>query len=117
MKGQNTAPSPEGAPQPISSGWQHCFLQSTQPILQLQLIWIESITQAFQLEADLFHAITQSNITLMQCLAQNRKRSTHAKMNEHYQSLTKKLSDAHAERIAVVTQLSNGFRRCLWEEI
>ncbi|WP_139794392.1 hypothetical protein [Vreelandella lionensis] len=117
MKGQETAPPPTGSPSPISHWGQHYYLQIAPPMLRLQLIWIESMTQAMQLEADLFHAITHSNITLVQCLTQNRKRCTHAELNEHYQALAKTLADAHADRIAGVTQLSNDFRRCLWEEI
>ena len=117
MKGQNITPPPTQPPEPVAAWWQHYLLQSAQPVLQLQLIWIENMTQALQLEADLFHAITQSNITLMQCMTQNRHRCTHAEISEHYQSLAKTLADAPADRMAGVTQLSNDFRRCLWEEI
>ncbi|XQU07114.1 hypothetical protein P4544_10315 [Halomonas sp. LY9] len=117
MKAKEAVPSPTHFFQLTPREWQDYYLQSAQPLLRLQLIWLENMTQAIQLEADLFHAITQSNITLMQCLTQNPKRCTHAEMDEHYHSWAKMLTDAHAERIAGVTQLSHDFRRCLWEEI
>lgn len=117
MKGQHIAPSQANHTEPVAALCQHYLLQSVQPMLQLQLIWIESVTKAFQLEADLFHAITQSNIALMECMTQNRRRCTYAEFSEHYLSLAKTFTDAHADRMAGVTQLSDDFRRCLWEEI
>ncbi|WP_404377941.1 hypothetical protein [Vreelandella aquamarina] len=117
MIGQAIALSPVGSSQFGAAWWHYFFLQSAQPVLRLQLVWIESMAQAMQLEADLFHALMQSNITLVECLTQSRKRCTHSELTEHYHELAKTLADAHMDRLAGVTQLSNDFRRCLWEEI
>lgn len=115
----DTAPSLSWAEasQPMQAWWQQYCLVSMMPLVRLQVTWLENITQAIQMETQLFQAIAKSSEKLTLCLTDNDYSCDAAKLTEHYQEMVKTLTDANIERLAKVSQLSHEFRRCLWEEI
>ncbi|CAH1044794.1 hypothetical protein [Halomonas sp. TD01] len=103
--------------QDIVTWWHHYCLLSTMPIVRCQIAWLENVTQAMQLEAELFQAIAKSSEKLTLCMTDNKKNGNAKELTEHYQEMVKTLTDANLERFAKVSQLSHEFRRSLWEEI
>ncbi|RUR34727.1 hypothetical protein ELY33_00670 [Vreelandella andesensis] len=109
--------SSDDANQDIAAWWQHYCLLSTMPIVRCQVAWLENVTQAMQLEAELFQAIAKSSEKLTLCLTDNNKNCNAKEFTEQYQEMVKTLTDANIERFTKVSQLSHEFRRNLWEEI
>ncbi|QPI65778.1 hypothetical protein [Vreelandella venusta] len=103
--------------QDIVAWWQHYCLLSTMPMVRCQIAWLESVTEAMQLEAELFQAIAKSSEKLTLCLTDDNESCSAKELTEHYQEMVKTLTDANLERFAKVSQLSHEFRRSLWEEI
>ncbi|MGM0831200.1 hypothetical protein M0220_17020 [Halomonas qinghailakensis] len=103
--------------QDLLTWWHRYWLLSTMPIVRCQIAWLENVTQAMALEAELFQAIAKSNEKLTLCLTDSKENCTAQELTEHYQEMVKTLTDANLERLSNVSQLSHEFRRSLWEEI
>ncbi|WP_434985553.1 hypothetical protein [Vreelandella zhaodongensis] len=101
----------------MQTWWQHYCLLSTVPMVRLQVAWLENVTQAMQMEADLFRAIVKSSEKMTQCLTDNNESCGATELTEHYQEMMQTLTEANMERFERVSQLSHEFRRSLWEEI
>lgn len=103
--------------QPMQAWWHQYCLLSTMPMVRLQIAWLENVTQAMQMEAQLFQALAKSSEKLTLCLTDNPHHCNAAEFTEHYQEMVKTLTDANMERLTKVSQLSHEFRRSLWEEL
>ncbi len=112
-----TSASSEDPGQLMQTWWHHYCLLSTVPMVRLQVAWLENVTQAMQMEADLFRAVVKSSEKMTQCFTDNNQNCGAAELTEHYQEMVKTLTEANMERFERVSQLSHEFRRSLWEEI
>ncbi|HSP58356.1 MAG TPA: hypothetical protein VLO12_08655 [Halomonas sp.] len=97
--------------------WQEQWAQNANPITRLQLAWMESLTQAMQLEAEFLTAMAETSVKMASCLHGEDAPTTPGEMHRYYQTLVKHASEAHMERMEKAAALSHDFRKRVWEEI
>lgn len=102
---------------PMFEWWQEQWAQNANPIARMQLAWMESLTQAMQLEAEFLAAMAENGVKMANCFYGEEAPSTPGDMHRHYQKLLKHATDAHMERMEKATTLSHDFRQRIWEEI
>lgn len=105
------------ASQPMLLWWGEQWLKSAVPIAKLHLAWLESVTEAMQIEAAFFQAMAESGEKLTQCFSYSGGNHSPAALNSCYHEIMQTLTDAHFQRLEKVAELSHEFRQCLWEEI
>ncbi|MYL24153.1 hypothetical protein [Vreelandella massiliensis] len=104
--------------QPILQWWMEQSWQSGQPLLNVQLAWLESVSTAMQMEMQFCQAIAESNEKITSCfLTHPHSPKSTEEITNCYQEAMQGLTDAHLERLKKVTELSLDFRKALWEEI
>ncbi|WP_346798127.1 hypothetical protein R5M92_04375 [Halomonas sp. Bachu 37] len=103
--------------QPIAAWWSQQWLQSTLPLTRMQLVWMENLAQTMQMEAQFMQALMESSEKISQCFWNHQGNTSAAEVTECYQEVVQSLTEAHMERLERVTELTQDFRRSLWEEI
>ncbi|MCL7930823.1 hypothetical protein [Halomonas llamarensis] len=104
--------------QPLLQWWMEQSVKGVQPLMNVQLAWLESVSSAMQMEMEFCQAIAESHEKISHCLLIHQKspKSTE-KITDCYQQAMQDLSNAHLNRLKKVTELSHDFRSAIWEEI
>jgi hypothetical protein len=98
--------------------WMEQSVKGVQPLMNVQLAWLESVSSAMQMEMQFCQAIAESHEKITNCfLAHPHSPKSTEEITNCYQEAMKGLNDAHLERLKKVTELSLDFRKALWEEI
>ncbi|MDR5898375.1 hypothetical protein QC823_05140 [Halomonas vilamensis] len=104
--------------QPVFHWWMEQSVKGVQPLMNVQLAWLESVSSAIQMEMEFCQAIAESHEKITNCLLMHHHSPKSAEeITDCYQQAMQGLSEAHLDRLKKVTELSNDFRSALWEEI
>lgn len=94
--------------------WNQQWLQGTTPMARVQFAWLESLAKAMQFEAQCLHALAESGERLAGC----HNGETHPQeLHKCYQQFAEDIAQAHWHRLEKVAELSQDFRKRIWEEI
>ncbi|SEK29066.1 hypothetical protein [Halomonas daqiaonensis] len=104
------------ATEPMMEWWQKQFTQGATPMTRMQLAWMQSIADTMQFEAQFLRTLAESGQRIAQTLGGDTPQ-TPAEMQERYQKLISEVTEAQMERMKKATELSNDFRRRVWEEV
>ncbi|MDZ7852792.1 MAG: hypothetical protein U5L98_09170 [Halomonas sp.] len=104
------------AAEPMMEWWQSQFTQGTTPMTRMQLAWMQSMADTMQFEAQFLRALAESGQKMAESMSGDTPQ-TPAEMQERYQQLISDLTEAQMERMKKATELSNDFRRRVWEEV
>ncbi|ATJ82925.1 hypothetical protein ACFPTY_07970 [Halomonas beimenensis] len=96
--------------------WSQQWLQGANPLARLQLAWMESLAEAMQFEAQCLHALAESGERMAGCYTGDPTK-TPQELQECYQRLIEDVTQTHMRRLEKVAQLSEDFRKRIWEEI
>lgn len=104
--------------QPVLQWWMEQSVKGVQPLMNVQLAWLESVSSAMQMEMEFCQAIAESHEKITHCLLMHQSSPKSAEeFTDCYQQAMQGLSNAHLDRLKKVTELSHDFRSALWEEI
>lgn len=104
--------------QPILQWWMEQSMKGVQPLMNVQIAWLESVSSAMQMEMEFCQAIAQSNEKITHCLLAHQSAPKSAEeISDCYQQAMQGVTNAHFDRLKKVTELSQDFRTALWEEI
>lgn len=104
--------------QPVLQWWIEQSVKGVQPLMNIQLAWLESVSSAMHMEIEFCQAIAESNEKISHCLLMNQSSPKSAQeITDCYQQAMQGLRDAQLDRFNKVTKLSQDFRKALWEEI
>nr|WP_298415310.1 hypothetical protein [uncultured Halomonas sp.] len=111
------APLKNNEPAMSPTWWLNQWVETANAATRLQLIWLDMMGSALQQEAEFF-----------KIMASTTERMTHGAMNQdllrdpaamatHYQQIAGDINEATMNRMQKVSELSEDFRKCIWEEI
>jgi hypothetical protein len=109
--------SPLSATEPVFDWWRQQWLQGANPMARLQLAWMESLAEVLQFEAQYLKAIAESSQKMGDCFTGEEAPSTPGELHECYQKLVQDVTDAQMKRLEKANELSEDFRRRVWEEL
>ncbi|MGM0983967.1 MAG: hypothetical protein ACQEXG_11160 [Pseudomonadota bacterium] len=104
------------ATEPMMEWWKNQFTQGATPMTRMQLAWMQSMADTMQFEAQFLRALAESGQKMAESFSGDTPQ-TPAEMQERYQQLVSELTEAQMERMKKATELSNDFRRRVWEEV
>lgn len=96
--------------------WSQQWLQGATPLARMQLAWMESLAEAMQFEAQCLHALAESGERMAGCYTDGEPMSPQ-ELQACYQRLMEDVTQTHMRRLEKVAQLSQDFRKRIWEEI
>nr|WP_299240915.1 hypothetical protein [uncultured Halomonas sp.] len=102
---------------PVWCWWLQQWLEIANTTTQLQLIWWDMLGNAMHQEAEFFKVMANSTEKLARGAMNQELLRNPAAMAAHYQEITGDVTQATMNRMTKVSNLSNDFRRCIWEEI
>ncbi len=94
--------------------WSQQWLQSTTPLIKVQFALLESLAEAMQFEAQCLQALAESGEKMAGCY--DEEAHPH-ELHKCYQQLMQDVAKAHWQRLEKVAELSEDFRKRIWEEI
>ncbi|MGC3872388.1 hypothetical protein ACPF7Z_03830 [Halomonas sp. GXIMD04776] len=97
--------------------WMQQWMETVNTTTRLQLVWLNMLGSAMQQEAEFFKIMAVSTEKLAHgAMNQDLLRDPSA-MVAHYQEVADDITQATMNRMNKVTELSQDFRECLWDEI
>lgn len=105
------------ATEPMLTWWRDQLSQSANPMARMQLAWMESLVETMQYEAKFLQAMAESGQRMAESFQGKNAPRTPAEFNESYQKMIKEITDAQMERLEKASNLSNDFRKRVWEEL
>ncbi|MFG6178828.1 hypothetical protein ACGTN6_16450 [Halomonas sp. THAF12] len=114
----------EGAPgEPLTPAndamlkwWNQQWLQGSLPMARIQLAWMESLADAMQFEAQCLHALAESGERITSGYGTDPTKHPH-ELHERYHQLIRDVTHTHLQRLGKVAELSEDFRKRIWEEL
>ncbi|GEK71832.1 MULTISPECIES: hypothetical protein [Halomonas] len=94
--------------------WNPQLIQGPMPLVRMQFAWLESLAEAMQFEAKCLRALAESGERMAGCY---REEADPQALQACYQRLMQDVARTHWQRLEKVTELSEDFRKRLWEEI
>lgn len=104
------------ATEPMMEWWQQQFSRGFTPITHMQLAWMQSMAEAMRFEAQFLQSLAESGQKIAKSF-EGEAPQTPAEVQERYQQLLSDVTEAHMERMKRATDMSEEFRRRIWEEI
>lgn len=96
--------------------WNQQWLEGATPLARMQLAWMESLVEAMRFEAQCLHALAESGERLAGCHTGNAVKHP-LELHQCYQRLVEDVTQTHLQRLGKVAELSEDFRKRIWEEL
>lgn len=101
---------------PMFAMWQQQWNLTNNPMVRMQIAWMESLAATMQLEANFLKSVAEGGVQVSKCFEGDQPK-TPEELQACYQELVQKVKDAQMQRMQSASQLSEDFRKRLWEEL
>lgn len=97
--------------------WYQSWLETTNSVVKLQRIWLETFNEAFRHELDLISTVAPLHSRLTRCMLGFDGPPTPTSMVSCYHKIAGDMTEATYNRIRQVSELSDDFRERIWSEL
>ncbi len=102
---------------PVIDWWVHHWMGAANPVVRMQVAWMETLFDAMQMEAELLIACATSQQEIIKCLSDQQTLKDPSVLGSCYQDAIEDFVNAHLNRMNRVNEMALDFRQRVWEEI